>query len=223
MIHLVLKSLLQKKTHDNWVDSNQWDNGYVNDLYVTIIHSGLSVNVNTLNFIKYFSYSMLESAHEEELSASFKELSSFVNDIIKRLSAYHPLLLGFEKDARGGYTSSLLNFFCKIVHLDNVNLPVIESDLSRQIGEYKIAFGNNALEVKKNNRKLFASVLSMKEYSPISKIGINKLLSLPQQMVITQTVNFVDAKRGYKKSRISELCFFRSGKSSRNVYSYWFR
>jgi type IV secretion system protein VirB4 len=195
----VFKESFAQEVHSAWVDSNNWDNGFVNDLYMTIIHAGTSINVTAANFVKYFSFSSLVKSHDEALQEAHRELASFTKTVVERLSGYNPAVLGLEKDDKGEYSSSLLKFFCKIVHLDDVNLPVVASDLSKQMGEYKIAFGNNALEVKKDGKKLFASILSMKEYNQLSKIGINKILLLPQEMVITQTVNFIDAKQVRQK------------------------
>lgn len=207
------KESFAQDIHDAWVDSNHWDNGYVNDLYMTIIHSGISIKVTVINFIKYFSFGLLQKRHEEALQKAHADLTDFTNVLIKKLSNYTPQLLGIEKGAGGGYTSSLLKFFCKIVHLDDVNLPITTTDISKQMGEYKIAFGNNALEVQKDGKKLFASVMSMKEYNPLSKIGINKILSLPQQMVITQTINFVGIKDPKKELEYQRYIFMDVSKS----------
>ncbi len=210
----VFKEGFAQEVHNAWVDSNNWDNGFVNDLYMTIIHAGTSINVTAANFVKYFSFSLLVKNHDEALQEAHKELVSFTKTVVERLSGYNPAVLGLEKNNKGEYSSSLLKFFCKIVHLDDINLPVVASDLSKQMGEYKIAFGNNALEVNKDGKKLFASILSMKEYNQLSKIGVNKILSLPQEMVITQTINFIDAKQVKQKLEYQRYVLVDITKSS---------
>ena len=105
------------------------------------------------------------------------------------------------KDKEKGYCSSLLKFFSKIIHIKDSDFPLDIAELSNSLAINKVAFGYNALEITKDNKKFFATIFSIKENNEINIIALGKLLQMPQQLIITQAINFIDTKEGHKDAK----------------------
>jgi len=187
-------TFFSQKTHEAWVRINTWNNKHVNSLYVTLIRKGISLNLPT--FLKRPSVSLISKMHDEALIEAYKELDGVVSKLLKELATYSPTKLGMEKDQTKGYYSTLLKFFSKIIYSEKSVFPVTAQDLSRSLTINKIAFGYNALEIKKKSGSSFATLFSIKTNNEVDSIALGKFLQMPQQMVVTQTINFIDHKRG---------------------------
>ena len=62
----------------------------------------------------------------------------------------------------------------------------------------KIAFGKNSLEVLDDDRKHFAAIFSVKEYTELSLNSLDSFLQLPIEFIITQTVDFINSGEALK-------------------------
>jgi type IV secretion system protein VirB4 len=196
--HPTFPLFFAQKLHEQWVRKNSWDDKYINELYLTVIHSGLSLKLNSSDTVKYFISNKLYQDHIDYLDEAYKDLDKTVLSLLEALSHYGAIRLGLVLHPDLGYTSDLLKFFSKIIHLEENDMPVPMADLSRYLAKYKIAFGNNSLEVRKSNGKFFGSILSVKAYHDVSAAVIDKFLQLPQQFVVTQTINFINKKAALK-------------------------
>lgn len=191
--HPKYSNYFSQKLHDEWVKKNSWDDKYVNELYLTVIHGAAPfVSTQPINLMTYFIPGKLYQAHDEYLEQAFIDLDATVNALLENLAHCGAVRLGLNLDPKLGYVSDLLKFFGKIIHLEETDMPMPMADLSRSLAKYKVAFGNNALEVKRDSSKFFASILSLKSYHEVSALVLDKFLQLPQEMVITQTINFAD-------------------------------
>ena len=119
-----------------------------------------------------------------------------------------------KKNAKYGYCSTLLQFFSKIIHIKESIFPVNIADLSHSLSINKVAFGYNILEIKKANKKFFATIFSIKENNESNIVALGNFLQMPQQMVITQTINFIDTKKGYKDIKHQSRVLKVSGDSA---------
>lgn len=200
-----------QKLHENWVEKNHWDKKFINELYVTIIHSGLTLKAQSIDLAHYFNSGSLYKNHNEYIDSAHKELDDTVNDLLDTLSHYGAIRLGLVFNKELGYTSDLLKFFGKIIHLEEDDMPLPMADLSKYLAKYKVAFGNNTLEVRKDESKFFGSILSVKAYQEVTAAALDKFLQLPQQMVITQTVNFVDKKETLEQFKYQNYVLKVSG------------
>jgi len=183
-------SIFQKELHKSWVSQNKWDDKFENELYITIICSGMHVEVNLKNFSGMFFTGSLIKKHNKLIDNNCVKLTRLTDDVLETLADYSPVKLKMVSNKEDSYSSELLSFFGNIIQLDNGKMDVVEQDLSKQLSKYRVAFGNNALEVKNSQKELFAMMLSVKDCSGVSKKAIDKFLQLPYQFVITQTMNF---------------------------------
>ncbi|MCH9753950.1 MAG: hypothetical protein K0T99_03525, partial [Alphaproteobacteria bacterium] len=162
---------------------------FENELYITIISSGMNIEVNLKNFSGMFFTGSLIKEHNKIVDDNCIKLTRLTDNILETLADYSPVKLTMKPDDNG-YHSELLSFFGNIIQLDSERMNVLEQDLSKQLSKYKVAFGNNAFEVKHSNKTLFAMMLSVKDCSGVSKKAIDKFLQLPYQFVVTQSMNF---------------------------------
>ena len=192
--HPKFSAFFAQKLHDQWVKKNSWGDQYINELYLTVIHSGISLKLSSVDLLKYFRSGKLYKEHEDHLEEAHAILESTTHNLLEELAHYGAIKLGLILHPELGYCSELLKFFGKIIHLEEDDMPVPMADLSKYLAKYKVAFGNNALEVKKDREKFFGSILSVKSYHDVSAAVLDKFLQLPQQFVVTQMINFIDKK-----------------------------
>jgi len=192
-------SFFQDQLHKSWVQMNNWDQRFDNELYITIISCAMPININFQNFSKMFFVQSLINRHDKLLEMNSVTLNKLVDSVLETLSDYSPKKLGVVEDHEVGYYSELLSFFCNIIQLENEKVPLDDQDVSKQLSRYHAAFGNNALEIKKMGKsKFFAVMLSIKDCDGVSNKAIDKFLQTQYQFVITQTVNFTDSKAALK-------------------------
>lgn len=183
-----------QKLHEQWVKKNSWGDKYINELYLTIIHSGISLKLSSSDLLKYFKSGKLYKEHEDYLEEAHASLESTTRNLLDELAHYGAIRLGLVSHPELGYCSELLKFFGKIIHLEEDDMPLPMADLSKYLAKYKIAFGNNSLEVKKDQGRFFGSILSIKSYHEVSAAVLDEFLQLPQEFVVTQMINFVNKK-----------------------------
>jgi type IV secretion system protein VirB4 len=198
------KTFFSQQLHEKWVKKNQWNDKYINELYVSVIHAGMSININSANAIYNTSFNFIRKQNDQNLVIASKELDYTVNKLLGTLSHYGAERLELVYDDVQGYHSELLEFFGNIIHLDESPMPLPMADLSKYLARYKIAFGNDVLEVRKNQGKFFAAIFSVKEYHELSTAAIDKFLQLNQQFVVTQTINFIDSKTAIKNFKYQD-------------------
>lgn len=187
-----------KSLHAAWVNKNSWNMQFINELRITVVHSGMPLSVGYQNALQMIFLDSTIARHDKRLAAALIELKQVVEDILQELAMYGAKKLVVKFDDAIGYHSELLQFFASIIHLEESKIVMPMADLSRHLAKYKIAFGNNALEVRRNNGRFFATILSMKEFEHASLRSIDKFLQIQRQIVITQTVNFIPAAKGIK-------------------------
>jgi type IV secretion system protein VirB4 len=198
------QSFFSNKLHEKWVDKNKWHDKYINELHITIIRGGVDLKVSALTALANLGYSRIKSFHDQELVKASKQLDQVVDNLLDSLSSYGAERLELVYDEQYGYHSELLEFFGNIIHLDSSPMSLPMGNLSEYLARYKVAFGNDALEVKKDNSKFFAAILSIKDYQNLSTEAIDLFLQLEQQFVVTQTLNFIPVKKAIKKYRYQD-------------------
>ena len=178
-----------------WEEENSWKNQYVNELYLTIIVQGYDTSIINLNsLLRSFSFSGTKHLHQRELERSYKILKNVSDRVLEEVNDYGAKLLGI-KEWGGALYSEPMRFFGKIVNLSEDRYPLTVDDMSEDLASYKIAFGNSSLQVVGQNKKHFATMFSIKEYQEISVASLDKFLQLPQEFIITQSVDFIDRNK----------------------------
>ncbi len=186
-----ISSLVSHK-YDEYYD---WQHNFVNELYITIISEGLESSISDFKgFIKTFSYKNIQQNHRNHLQASHQKLSQLSEKILADIEGYGAKILGI-KDWQGVLYSEPMRFFGKIVNLHEDRYPLSVNDISNDLANYKIAFGDREIEVSGNGNKNFATVLTIKEYHEVSTQSLDKILQLPFEFIITQSFDFFFNKK----------------------------
>jgi type IV secretion system protein VirB4 len=204
-------SLFQSELHKSWVGKNKWNNKYRNELYVSVISSAKPINLGVKNIAKMFAAGSFVNEHNAFLEESAAKLNKMTDMLLDTLSSYGASKLKITRDNEKGYVSELLEFFGNIIRLQRDKFIVDAKDLSKKLSGYRVAFGDDALEVKYSDKRFFATMLSLKNCSSVSNEAIDKFLQVPHQFVITQTMNFIDNKKYLSKHERQNYIFSISG------------
>lgn len=185
--------LFSKRLDKEWSTQNKWENQYVNELYITIIIEGYNTSIINLNSLfRSFSFGSTKKLHSTKLKASHKKLDRTVNNMMKSLDAYGATILGVH-EFQGEIYSQPMRFFGKLVNLCEDRYPLTPTDMSEELtANYQMAIGNNSLAVGSKNKKHYAAMFSIKEYQEIAIDSLDELLQLPQEFIITQSVDFIN-------------------------------
>ncbi|MBN8828124.1 MAG: hypothetical protein J0H68_05405 [Sphingobacteriia bacterium] len=184
-----------KILHNLWNKKNYWDDKYINEIYITIAYAGMNFKFNSIGDL--FSTTTLNSIkkkHAKYLNNIIQILTYAVDKIYEDLAECGAEILQLKSD-ESLVTSEIVDFLSKIVNLKDQKLPLPVVDLSKYLINHKVAFGNNSFEIASRSGKYFGTILSIKEYHEINTKLLNNLLLLPTEMVITQTLHFVEPKK----------------------------
>lgn len=190
-----------KEVNKSWIQYNNWNNKYVNELYISIIRE-ISTSKEQEKVKKSLSYTLLKKREKKIIAESQVELEGVVQKIYSALKDFGAKRLKLL-EIDGVYYSQFSRFVGKIANFEAKNRPLIDEDLSTYIPTAKIAFGGDAYEVQRNDgKKYFGAIFTLKEYSELSVSLIDKFLQLPQEFFITQTFSVLpkeDALKNYKE------------------------
>jgi type IV secretion system protein VirB4 len=178
-----------------WEEENNWKHQYVNELYLTILIKGYNTSIVNFNsLLRSFSVTGTKNLHIKELQKAHHKLSTTCGEVLKDLNEYGAELLGYT-EINDGLHSEHMSFFGKIVSLCETDYPLAINDIASDLAHSKLAFGNTSLEVVCNEKKHFASMFSIKEYSEISVGVLDNFLQIPQEYIITQSIDFIDRNK----------------------------
>lgn len=184
------KDFFAKNLNNFWVKGNNWDDQYVNELYITLIVEGVDTSiVNLQSFIKSFSHFTIKNQHRTFLEGAHKKLSEAMNGILSEIKDYGAKLLGL-KEWEGVVYSEPMRFFGKILNLHEQRYPLSVNDISTDLASHNFAFGNREIEVVGEKGKNFSTLLSLKEYHETSVEALDRILQLPFEFIITQSFDF---------------------------------
>ena len=203
--------IFPKYVNDSWNYLHDWQNQYVNELYISIIHEGVSLKIaNPKEYLRTLFYTAYKNYHENYLDRSWMELNETVERMLLLLRDYGAKRLA-TVETKDTVFSEPLKFFGKIMHLTEEQLLIPVMDASEYLATHHIAFGNNTLEIKGEQAKRFGAVLTVKEYHEMSTEVIDKLLQLPQEFIITQCLMFVPAKQATNDFKYQQYVLSVSG------------
>ena len=181
--------------NQKWRETHDWDEKYVNELYITIVHEGESASLrHPGNFIRGL-IPFADNRHRMQfLTHAYEELERVSQVMLKTLELYGARRLGVTEHEGVLYSESL-TFMGKIINLEEVPLPMPVMDISDYLPSQKVAFGFNAAEVSQEKRKHFGALLSIKEYKELSTKAIDHFLQLPQQFIVSQCIDFINREK----------------------------
>lgn len=182
--------------NDAWLECNNFAQQFVNEVYITIVHEGQDAR---LRHVKNLFSGMIPSKEvkwrQDHIDGICGVLNNTVERILNDLKEYGAYRLGMYKE-NGVYYSEQLRFLEKIINFVDRPMPVVEVDLSTYLTTGEITFSFNAMEVRTpDNKRRFASLLTLKEYKESSLPVIDQFLQLPVEFIVTQTINFVNPQK----------------------------
>ena len=188
-----------KSLDDAWHSLHDWSQKFVNELYITILTESKSYKPSKLsNIVKILNFSILKKVELNFIKNNLKKLNNVTDKILNDLQDFGAHKLTLVKHD-GIYYSEILRFLGKIINLEESDVKVQEKDLSVTLPYCRIAFGKNALEVIDENRKHYAAIFSIKEYSELSLSSLDKFLQLPVEFIVTQTLDFINSDEAIKE------------------------
>jgi type IV secretion system protein VirB4 len=184
-----------RETHTAWRKKNYWHDKYANELYITILHHSPPMQLRGLkDIVKSFSFRAQKSKHKSFLKNASHVLTKVTNTILEDLKPYGATLLGnnLEKD---GLYSDYLKFFNQFFYFPVRKRLLPYVDLSQSFSDIRMAFGSHEIEfMDEEDKPLFATILSIKEYHYINPKLLDDILQLPQQMIFTESFTFADPR-----------------------------
>ena len=180
---------------NKWSKHHNWEDNFVNELYITIISQGLETAVTDFkDFAKTFSYKSTQKIHHEHLQKSHKKLCELSEKILVEITEHGAKMLGI-REWEGILYSEPMRFFGKIANLYEERYPLSVNDISNDLASHKIAFGEREIEVVGDGNKNFATLMTIKEYHEVSTQSLDKILQLPFEFIITQSFDFLFNKK----------------------------
>ncbi len=180
---------------DKWNSHYKWDKQFANEIYITVIIAPNNNSVSKVfDLIKAISFTLLKNSKLKEFAKMNKILTDTVNGILKDLSLYDAKLLTI-KNIDGVYYSEHLKFFSLIINNDHDKIKLPTNSLSESLIRKKIAYGKNLIQIFDKNGSCYSSIISLKYCNNILLSQLDKIIQLNQEMVITQSVSFIDKKQ----------------------------
>ncbi len=197
-----------------WNQKNDWNNKFINELYVSIVREGENVAINDA---KKFGEGLLPKKHlnarNRYLDDAANELDRVVSGMMDTLQDYGARRLEIvERD--GVFHSEQLEFLEKLINLEERPMPVPDQDLSYYLTSGEITFGFDAMEVRTaEGKRRFAAILTIKEYKEASLPAIDEFLQIPCEYIISQCFDYVNASKALAQYQEQER-FLRIGGDS---------
>lgn len=188
-----------KYVHDTWNKRHDWEHKYINELFITVVREGETSNIrNASRFMRALFISRDLEERERHLAHMHAELNAATSRMLHYLEAYGARkLVAYEK--QGVHYSEPLRFLGKILKLYEESTPLMDADLSRQLATHDVTFGFDAMEVRApDGNRRFGAMLTIKEYRELSLAAIDEFLQLPEEFIVTQSMDFINHAKAYK-------------------------
>ncbi len=173
---------------------------FSNDLYITIIKEGQDSKIDGLKgFLRGFWPPLERNYRMMHLVSAFSDLHELTAKIMESLSSFSPRMLGFIESDEVVY-SEIYRFFAYLYNLEWRDRQVSLEDASEYLFTANISSAFNTLEIIGTGKgRKYAAVLSIKEYSDIPPEALDHFLQMPRNMIISESVNFIQATKPIKE------------------------
>jgi type IV secretion system protein VirB4 len=198
------KAGFASKLNDAWKRRNKWEATFVNEVYITLVRDGIPAKLTSPgDMVRSLYFGALRAKHQEFLEESHEALQTVVDDMLETLADFGAKRLSISAD-EGVYYSDPLQFFSKILNLAEFPVPMPLNDISEYLASHNVAIGFDTMEVRGKGGKQFGAAFVLKQYAEIPVHVLDKFLQLPQEFIITQTLDFISSKvatKDFKKQR----------------------
>ncbi len=198
--------------HEHWKKRNEWDRKFINELYITIVREGEDADIKN---VKGFFSGLLpwrdRRKRNSYLERSAAALDATVVNMLAHLSEFGAKRLTIAE--RGGvFYGEHIEFLEKLINLEERPMPIGEQSLSHYLTSGEISFAYNAMEVRTaDEERRFGSILTVKEYKEASLYRIDEILQLPCEFIVTQCIDFVNARQALQTFKGQEYYMNVSG------------
>ncbi len=199
-----------RDTHEAWAKKNYWREKFVNEIYISFLFEGEDYGESKKIYLSLIP-NLLKKAALSTLEQKAKTIDNIVGEIQNKLSAFGAQRLKVSHDRFGAH-SEILEFIAKIVCLKTKRISLPVQGIDNIFKKSKVAFGGNVLEVLDEKEKRFAAIFSLKEYHEVPFQNLDPLLRVASEFVITQTVDFIDAKEAKKSFEYMEYILTKVSK-----------
>ncbi|MCB2081601.1 MAG: hypothetical protein KDD76_03120, partial [Rickettsiales bacterium] len=140
------KDTFSKMLNQAWVERHDWTHKYMNELYITVIIQGTSLALSEpKNFLRSLAVWKERRYHTQFLENSCAKLTEAVDILLENLRPFGARRLSTIKGRDGIYYSEPMQFFCKIINLEEEPFPMALQDLSEVMPQrHQVFFGFNA-------------------------------------------------------------------------------
>jgi type IV secretion system protein VirB4 len=183
-----------KELADKWDKFYDWTNQFANEIYITIVISSEEDAMSRIfDMLKGLSFGTIKKSKIKELQKMQIELDVCVGNFVKSLGQYEVKILKvIKKD--DVYYSEHLTFFNLIINNEHRNIKLPINRLSESLISKKIFYGLNEIVVQNKQEQFHYSIISFKYCNKLLLSQLDKIIQLNQEMIVTQTVSFVDSK-----------------------------
>ncbi len=170
---------------------------YVNKWYISVIRKtkkqGLIFAVGAL--IKTVTQGVSDKAWEMDTKDALSQLKDITKRIVATFRSMNARILEM-KEVNGNLISEPMTFLTEIVNI-GVSQPVLATyeDIAHYIPQQRLCFKDRLIEVRTHDRKLYAGIVSLKEYGQSTSAGmLDRFLQLPIEFTMTQSFAFQDRR-----------------------------
>ena len=188
--HMAAPGMFASALDAEWTKKHQLQNGYVNDLYITIVHEGAAFSAkNLVQFARSIFFAPEKFYQASYLEKARETLGAAVEICRGALEHYKPRKLALSEE-EGIFYSEPLSLLNLLVNLEpGRKMPMPVTDLGTYLSAYPVDIDFNTLLITQpDGRQRHASIFSVKQYNEIKAHAVDVFLQYPGEFIITQQV-----------------------------------
>ena len=186
-----------------WREKHDMRDTYVNELYITVIRKADTEGAAKFEHVfQNIANKADQASFDESMRNAFKELNEGVYRVLATLKDYNPRVLTVDETDYGPMSEPLEFLFRLINGGESQRVLVPTMDISRYLPRNRVYFSSrkSAIEIKNSTGSKFATMISVKEYSPATAAGMmDAFLQLPIEFVIAQSFSFRNRQTSMQK------------------------
>lgn len=184
------------RTHEVWREVQQWDNAYINEVYISIVKEHQPITLRNPKLIpKTFLARSINKERAIWFERASKEIKRTTAAFCDRLKTYRARPLSVV-EREGKFYHEGVEFLAKLINLKDTPMPLSMIDLSHELTTGDITFGHNAMEVRsRDGQRRFAALLTVKEYKEASLHALDQFLEIPCEIIVSQSFDYIGAAK----------------------------
>lgn len=203
-----------KKIHNYFInfankqiqDNQKINKNYVNDMYISVIvmpESGGTAIIE--NLIKKFHYRVKKDQWLKTLKEENEYLDEVCSRIMQSLREYDPEILQVQ-ETKYGPQCEILQFLSTIINgCQDTKILMSSKPIKDSLANNRISCGFKNIEIDTHTKKLYAGIISIKEYGQHTYAGIlDHFLQLPCELIISQSFKFTNRQSAIMKMQLQQ-------------------